>query len=182
MNEFLNLETDRLILRNIGMEDNEFILGLFSNEDVNRYLFDAEPLKDLSGADDIIDFYLKPEPRNQHRWIIIRKEDNTKMGTCGFHCWDRDKASAEMGYDLKKEYWGNGYMEEALKQIIEFSYTKMKIQEINACIYVDNSKSIRLVKKLGFKLNGSKNELFRGKEYLHDVYTLFIKTHKGENI
>ena len=75
---------------------------------------------------------------------------------------------------MKKEYWGNGYMEEALKHIIEFAYNKMRIKKINACIYVDNSKSIKLVEKLGFKLNGSKNELFRGKEYLHHVYTLFI--------
>ena len=53
-------------------------------------------------------------------------------------------------------------------------YKIMKIKEINACIYVENLKSIRLVEKLGFKLNGSKTETFRGKAYLHDVYTLFI--------
>ena len=171
---FDNLDTERLLLKNIGIEDRDFIFSVFSNDDVNKYLFDAEPLTDILGADEIISFYLETEPKNQHRWIIIRKTDNAKMGTCGFHCWDKDNGKADIGYDLKKDFWGNGYMEEALKQIIEFAHNKMKIKEINACIYVENSKSIRLVKKLGFKVNGSKNELFRGKEYLHNVYTLFI--------
>ena len=31
------------------------------------------PLTDISGADEIIEFYTVPEPRNQNRWIIIRK-------------------------------------------------------------------------------------------------------------
>ena len=171
---FENLETNRLLLENIGIEDREFIFSVFSNDDVNKYLFDAEPLTDISGADEIISFYLETEPKNQHRWIIIRKTDNVKMGTCGFHCWDVNNGKVDIGYDLKKDFWGNGYMEEALKQIIEFAHKIMKIKEINACIYVDNSKSIRLIDKLGFKLNGSKTETFKGKEYLHDVYTLFI--------
>ena len=42
---FKELETDRLILKNISPEDNEFIYTLFSNDQVNKYLFDAEPLK-----------------------------------------------------------------------------------------------------------------------------------------
>ena len=80
---FESLMTDRLILRNIGNDDRDFIFSLFSDDDVNMYLFDAEPLTDISGADEIISFYLEPEPRNQHRWIIIRKADSVKMGTCG---------------------------------------------------------------------------------------------------
>ena len=171
---FENLETDRLLLKNIGNDDRDFIYSMFSNNDVNKYLFDAEPLTDISGADEIINFYLEPEPRIQHRWIIIKKLDNVKIGTCGFHCWDHDNAKVDMGYDLKKEFWGNGYMQEAIKEIIIFAKNKMKTKEVNACIYIENSKSINLVKKLGFIKNGSKNEIFRGKEYLHNIYTLRI--------
>ena len=169
---FENLETGRLILKNIGNEDRDFIYSMFSNEDVNKYLFDAEPLTDISGADEIINFYLEPEPKNQHRWIIVRKTDNVKMGTCGFHCWDHDNAIVDMGYDLKKDFWGNGFMQESLNKIIEFAKNKMSIMGINACIYMENTKSINLVEKLNFIKNGTKNEIFRGKEYLHHIYRL----------
>lgn len=169
---FNNIETDRLLLKNIGAEDREFIFSQFSDDDINMFLFDAEPLSDISGADEIIEFYLKPEPRQQHRWIVIRKADGLKMGTCGFHCWNMKDSRVEIGYDLKKECWGNGYMYEALDAIIQFARDCMDIKEINACIYMENHKSINLVEKFGFVPAGSRNEVFKGKEYPHTIYSL----------
>jgi [ribosomal protein S5]-alanine N-acetyltransferase len=170
-----NIETDRLVLKNIDGGDREFIFSQFSDDDINKYLFDAEPLTDIRGADEIIDFYLKPEPRPQHRWVVIRKADGVKMGTCGFHCWSITDSKVEIGYDLKKEFWGNGYMHEALDHIMEFAKNDMKVKEINACIYIENSRSIALVEKLDFVLIGSKYELFKGKKYLHNIYSLNLK-------
>lgn len=169
---FNNLETSRLTLKNIGTEDRDFIFGLFSNGDVTRYLYDAKPLTDVSGADDIINLFLEPEPRNQHRWIIIRKSDNAKMGTCGFHRFDKNDLSAEMGYDLHKEFWGNGYMQEAISAIIKFAEQTMAVKTINAHVYIDNIKSICLMDKLGFRVSDTKNYVFRNDEYPHKVYTL----------
>lgn len=151
-----------------------FTKNQFSDDVVNRYLFDAEPLTDINGADEIITFYIQPEPRLQHRWVIVRKSDGVKMGTCGFHCWNLTNCKVEVGYDLKEEFWGNGYMQEAIKEIIAFAIAEMNIKEIIACIYIDNQRSIRLVEKLGFVLSGSSVELFRNKDYLHNRYSLYI--------
>lgn len=169
---FNNIETDRLILKNIGIEDRDFIFSQFSDEVVNRYLFDAEPVADIQEADEIIAFYLEPEPRFQHRWILVKKSDGTKMGTCGFHCWNPQEGKVEIGYDLKEEHWGKGYMQEAMHEIISFAMNQMRIKEINACIYIDNQRSNHLVEKLGFILSGSMNQTFRDKDYLHNIYSL----------
>jgi ribosomal-protein-alanine N-acetyltransferase len=177
---FKELQTDRLLLKNISSDDRDFIFTVFSNDDVNRYLYDAEPLTDISGADDIINFYLEPEPRNQHRWIIIRKADNAKMGTCGFHCWDKNNAKTEIGYDLLKEYWGNGYMQEAIGETINFAERVMSIKQIDANIFVDNIKSIKLLEKFGFIFTGIKNYTFRGMEYPHKVYTKCINENQNK--
>lgn len=171
---FDNIETERMILKNIAVEDRDFIFSEFSDAVVNRYLFDAEPLVDIEGADEIINFYIQPEPRLQHRWIMLRKSDEIKMGTCGFHCWDQEKGKVDVGYDLKEKFWGNGYMQEAMKRIIEFAVDRMNIREISACVYIDNVRSIALAKKLGFILSGTSCELFRGKEYAHNIYSLYI--------
>lgn len=172
---FNNIETERLLLKNIGMDDREFILSQFSDDVVNKYLFDAEPLTNMEGAEEIIDFYIQPEPRLQHRWIIIKKSDGEKMGTCGFHCWNLSEGNIEVGYDLKEAFWGNGYMQEAMKAIIMFAAKNMHIKEISACIYVDNQRSIRLAENLGFVLAGSSYEIFRNKKYLHNRYSLFLE-------
>ncbi|WP_017413827.1 GNAT family N-acetyltransferase [Clostridium tunisiense] len=171
---FTNLETERLLLKNINVKDREFIFDMFSNQMVNKYLFDAEPLTDISGADEIIEFYLEPEPRLQHRWIIIRKSDGVKMGTCGFHCWNTSNSTVDVGYDLKEQFWGNGYMQEAVKEIVGFAKDKMKIETISASIYIENKKSVKLAESLGFTRVGYSTELFRGKEYQHYRYSLIF--------
>jgi ribosomal-protein-alanine N-acetyltransferase len=172
---FTNLETERLFLKNIDTSDRDFVFSMFSDDVVTKYLFDEEPLIDISGADEIINSYLEPEPRTHHRWIIIRKSDNTKMGTCGFHCWNRPKKIVEVGYDLKEQFWGNGYMQEAVREIIAFAKDKMDIEEICANIYIENQKSKKLAESLGFVVSGYTSEFFRNQEYKHYKYSLYLR-------
>ncbi len=171
---FVDIETTRLHLKNISMEDRDFIYYQFSDDAVNRYLFDAKPMSDANEADELIRFYLQPEPRAQHRWILTRKTDGVKMGTCGFHCWNRKDGSVEVGYDLKQEFWGQGYVSEAMMAIIAFARESMDVKTISACISVDNQKSIRVVEKLGFMPTGLEMLEFRGTEYPHRRYVLTL--------
>lgn len=170
---FKELVTDRLLLKNISMCDREFVFAHFSNNEINRYLFDAEPVTDYDGADEIINSYLQPEPRPHHRWVLVKKSDGTKIGTCGFHNWDIASNSCDIGYDLHPDFWGNGYMLEALKSICAFAKSDMKIRYINAVIYIDNRGSMKLAQRLGFAFTGQmKDEIFRGERYPHKVLTL----------
>jgi len=170
---FCELETERLFLKNISYADREFILRQFSDESVNAYLFDAEPPTSLLEADAIINFYVQPEPRAQHRWILHRKGDDSKLGTCGFHCWKRDQRWADIGYDLQPQYWGQGYMTEALRAVMSFASREMGLSRIDAHIYAGNTKSIALVRKFNFAFGGETEHcLFRGKTHLHHIYTL----------
>ena len=70
---FKDLETQRLILKSISRNDRDFIFSQFSDNVVTQYLYDNEPLMDMNGADEIIKFYIQPEPRLQHRWIMVKK-------------------------------------------------------------------------------------------------------------
>jgi [ribosomal protein S5]-alanine N-acetyltransferase len=171
---FTELETSRLWLKNIEIEDREFIFKQFSNKTVNQYLYDAAPLIIAEEADEIIGFYLKEEPRNRHRWIITAKENGEKLGTCGFHCWNVNDGTVEMGYDLFGDFWGHGYMRESIKEIIDFAINKMKIKRIIACIYIENHKSINVVTHFGFQQIGMKNEVFNNTEYPHFIFALDV--------
>ena len=170
---FRELETDRLLLKNISQEDREFIFALFSDDRINQYLFDSEPLADIGEADEIIDFYTQPEPRMQHRWVLVSKSDGVKLGTCGFHIWDKSSACCDIGYELYPDFWSKGYMSEAIREILGFAQNDMQIKYINACIYPDNHASVRLAEKLGFVFNGQmKDEIFRGEKYPHKILIL----------
>jgi ribosomal-protein-alanine N-acetyltransferase len=96
------------------------------------------------------------------------------MGTCGFHVWNRAEANVEVGYDLKAEFWRQGYMREALETAFTFAENEMQVKEIDACIAVDNQRSIRLAESFGFVLSGATSLSFRGQNYPHHVYTLHL--------
>ena len=109
-------------------------------------LYDAEPLISIEGADEIIDYYNEPEPRDHHRWVLVRKDDGTRIGTCGFHLWDREKKCCDIRYDLYPDYWSKEYMCESLFAIIDFAINEMDVRSINACIYSENVKLYELCK------------------------------------
>lgn len=172
---FKELETKRLRLKNIGYEDADFVYKEFSTDEVNNYLYDAEPISSTAEAKQLIEFYTQEEPRNQHRWIIIMKDTNEKIGTCGFHCWDRMNGIVEIGYDLQPDYWRKGYTSEALEEIIKFAKNEMNVISIIAHIAERNIASIQSVIKLGFyKTNDTYFEEFHEKRYLHYIYQLDV--------
>lgn len=51
------------------------------------------------------------------------------MGTCGFHCWNNEERKVDVGYDLKEQFWGKGYMREAMEELIKFALDEMHIKE-----------------------------------------------------
>lgn len=170
---FSELETDRLFLKNISTEDRNFIFAQFSNTEVIRYL-DAEPLTDIQEADELIDFYIQAKPRIRHRWVIVRKDDGIKLGTCGFYDWDKSTGSCSFVCDLFPDYWGNGYMYEAVKKILTFVKVNMKIKRIYACTHIDNKNAIKMVEKLGFVFTEQIEVEFitEKKKYLHKILTI----------
>ena len=172
--KFPNLETDRLILRNVGNEDIDFIYRLFSNEKVCEFLYDEELFTTRNEATEFVEWNSNPEEKGFNRWILVEKSNNQQLGTCGFHCWDRTNNIAEIGYDLWHEYWGQGYMKEGLISAIESGFNNMALNRINAFVALENINSIKLLEKLGFKNEGVYRDkhLFRGKYYDHYSFSL----------
>lgn len=169
---FTNIETNRLMLRCIDHSDRDFILEEFQNDFINRYLYDEEPMTDISQADELIDFYTETEPRKQNRWVLVDKTTNTKLGTCGFHLWNPAHREVEIGFELMEQYNRRGYMLEAAEAIIDFARQKMKVERIKAIVYVENQSCIKLLERLGFIKAGEEETEFRGQIYLHHVYAL----------
>ncbi|WP_331281079.1 GNAT family N-acetyltransferase [Bacillus sp. EB01] len=77
------------------------------------------------------------------------------MGTVGFHYLrgQGGVTKAEVGYDLSKRYWGNGFMVEAMKKAISFGFQQMELDVIDATVDENNQRSIQLLKKLGFSVD-----------------------------
>jgi [ribosomal protein S5]-alanine N-acetyltransferase len=147
--ENLSLETVRMNLRILTLDDSEEVFRHFSDADVTRFM-DIEPCKDIKEAEEIIRFHLED---SGCRWGLFEKTTNHFMGTLGYHYLRRTERDfiAEIGFDLSKIYWGKGFMQEALKEVILFGFTNMGLSSIDATVETENERSINLMTKLGFK-------------------------------
>ena len=151
---FSNLETERLHLQNLSPAHRYFIYVLFTNDDVLRFHYEEDRYTDLNDADAEIAELNQPEPRDQHCWVLVRKTDGIAMGTCVINNWDRSAAFCEVHYDMYPNFWGNGYMTEALRAILEFARDEMKVYCIEVDVNQEKEKSVRLLERLGFAYNG----------------------------
>ena len=176
-NDFPDLETERLILRRMEQADIDFVFRHFSNPKIAQYLMDEPPVTELAQAQEIIQFYLESTGKAYNRWVMVRKSDQQPIGTVGFHKWAKRYFRAEIGYDLSPDFWGQGYMIEALKAVIANGFGRMRLNRIEALIYIDNDLSIQLVERLNFKREGLLRDYFYLDEKFHDhfLYALLKK-------
>ncbi len=171
---FPAITTERLVLRDFTETDIDFVYRHFSDPEVCRYLLDEPPLTDLSQAKILLDFLQNSEGKNYNRWAIELKSSGQVIGTCGYHHWQKDYFRAEIGYDLAPDYWGQGYMSEALAAAIDNGFERMNLHRIDALVYPENLRSVHLLQKLGFQIEGTLRDYFYqdGKYYDHYILSL----------
>ena len=152
---FPQLETTRLVLREITLNDAEFYFRHFNNEKVVEGCCFPGP-KNLKAAKEELEFYcINPFKDNRGiRWGITRKGSNELIGTLGYYEWNKTARRAEIGYDLDPAYWGQGVMTEALGAVLKFGFEQMGLNRIQAIIDSENARSLKLVCRLGFKKEG----------------------------
>ena len=84
---FPKLETERLLLRELTIEDAEGIFACFSNDDVTRY-YGQETLDNIEQAERFVDFFSKSYIEKRGiRWGIERIGTKGIIGTTGFNAW-----------------------------------------------------------------------------------------------
>ena len=111
------------------------------------------------------------------RWAVTLKEDTERLiGTAGFNVWHTWNNSAEIGYDLARAHWGRGLMVEALEPIIDFGFTRMALNRIEADATVGNHASSRVLEKLGFHREGLLRQRGYWKGSYHDVWLYSLLT------
>ncbi|MBE6845711.1 MAG: GNAT family N-acetyltransferase [Ruminococcus sp.] len=86
---------------------------------------------------------------------------------------DKGYGSYEIGYTFNKEYQGNGYASESIKGMMKYAFSTLGVRRIFAEIDTRNSKSIRLVERVGMRKEAEHKELFPRKGE-NDVYNDFF--------
>lgn len=166
---FPSLQTERLILREIQPEDVNALLKLFGNKEVVRFI-EMQPIKTIEQADEWLRWMGGAfANKDGLRWGVTLL-DGTFIGSAGLHRWNREAGYAEIGCDISYPFWGNGYGQEAMQRIINFGWERMNLNRIEASVVRDNNRSVHVMKKMGFKQEGTlRQRVLKGGKY-YDVH------------
>lgn len=169
MSLFPLIETERLILRQLRTTDAPDVFHYFSKDEVTQY-YDLESFTQAWQAEQLIEKFNKRfENKEGFRWGITFKPEDRIIGTCGFHNWEKEHSRAEIGYELTPEYWQKGIMTEVIRAVLDFGFSKLELNRIEAFIDRDNISSKKLLEKTGFKEEGTLRDYFFEKNRFVDA-------------
>ena len=166
------LETKRLIIREMSLDDIDRVIDIYGHEEITRYMEGLYPKEQEleymeKYIENIYGFY------GYGMWIVAKK-DGTVIGRAGFEYYAKQEIAGDelmgslalnektveneeegyhmLGYVIDRDYQNMGYAYEACKSIIEYAKEVLMIKNMYVRIHKDNEKSIKLAKKLGFKI------------------------------
>lgn len=173
---FRTLETPRLILRDIRMEDiQEYYERLFSDGDVCRYLL-FDPHQDIGESYEQIQGILQQyEEGKFYRWGITEKGDDSLIGIIGLVRIEEETSQCSFAYLLGCDYWNRGYGTEVLKEVIRFAFEELELKRIVADHMAENPASGAVMRKAGMTHIGTEKGKYEKQCVLHDAQVYEIR-------
>ena len=154
----VNIETERLIIREIRESDIDGMFELDSNAEVHKYLGN-HPIKTKKEAENVIQFI-----RNQYkergigRFAVIEKKSGDFIGWSGFKLNKGEKETLngfdnfiDIGYRFIPKYWKKGYGLEAAIACLDFGFKSLNYNIIYAAADIKNVGSNKILQKIGLQ-------------------------------
>jgi [ribosomal protein S5]-alanine N-acetyltransferase len=171
---FENLTSERLILRQITIEDVEEIFSLRSNPETMKYIPRPLITKQEEAIEHINLIQDKIETNEGINWAITLKGSNKMIGIIGHYRVQWEHFRSEVGYMLLPEYEKKGIITEAVGLAINFGFNQMKMHSLEAVIDPENHASAKVLEKNGFikEAHLKEAEFYNGKFIDRVIYSL----------
>jgi [ribosomal protein S5]-alanine N-acetyltransferase len=157
----LTIETSHLIMRDLQETDLQPFFALSSDPAITQFQTFIQVENEAQAAE-----WLKnaarhnlKQPREAYNMAVIRKQEQQWIGWIGMGSpRDTSLGDLDFGYALSRQYWGMGYMTEALRGMVDFSFRELGIQSMFGACEVENVASARVMEKAGFRLSATYEE------------------------
>ncbi len=145
-------ETERLFLRKLQDYDVDEIFKMRSDEEIMRFIRTPQTEREES-----LHWIKMISARWDNEKIgfcgVIEKETKEFVGWCGL--WKLVETNEiEVGYAIKKEFWGKGYATEAAQVCLKYGFEELNLEKIVAVAFPENEPSQNVMKRLGMKRIG----------------------------
>src|SRR5258708_10936442 len=145
------LETHRLLLRRLSVDDAGFILRLLNEPSFIQNIGDRNVRTIEEARAYILNGPVASyETHGFGLWMVETKDAGTHIGICGL--LKREVLEdVDIGYALLPEFWSQGYALESASAVMSYAREKLRAERVLAVVNADNQSSIRLLEKLGFQ-------------------------------
>ncbi len=147
------LETQRLVLRRLKMDDLEALFALYSDEETRQYF--PEKTLNLEQTKLELEWFLNGHPSYPELglWATIYKPTGGFIGRCGLLPWTIESShEVEVSYLIDKAFWGQGLATEAARAILEYGFGDLNLSRLICLIDPENIASKRVAEKIGMRL------------------------------
>jgi len=172
------LETKRLILRSLTMDDFNAVHSWAGNPANTRYMSWGPNTEQQTR-----DFLASVKPGKD--FAVVLKETGVVIGSCGIYPDDKND-TAELGWILHMDYWKNGYGTELGGELIRYGFEDLKLRRIVAPCAAVNYGSYRVMERNGMRREALHVKAFWArvdKEWIDEaIYAILAEEYFDENI
>ncbi len=144
----VTLQTDRLTLRMLGETDLDAYAEMCADPEVMRYIGDGQPLARPMAWRNLALMVGHWTLRGYGLWAAEERSSGALVGRIGF--WNPEGWPAfELGWMLRRAFWGRGYATEAARTALQFAFTRLGQPRVISLIHPENAASIRVAQRLG---------------------------------
>ena len=146
------LETKRLLLRHLVMDDLDALFALYRDDEIRHYF--PEGTLTYEETKEELEWFLNGHPSHPELglWATIYKETGQFIGRCGLLPWTIDGCyEVEVAYLLDKKYWGQGLATEAAQALVQYGFEHLGLPRLICLIERENQASIRVATKIGMR-------------------------------
>jgi [ribosomal protein S5]-alanine N-acetyltransferase len=161
------IKTKRLTLRPLALSDAEALLEAFGDEETMRYWAHG-PVTSLEEMQRRVARFVTVEGLPD-AFAVAERDGGPAIGRVSLY--DFRYGGAEAGYVFSRKVWGKGYAREALGALLDYAFGERRLHRIALDIDPENTASIRLAQRMGFRWEGHFKEYFlRECVYLDSVF------------
>jgi RimJ/RimL family protein N-acetyltransferase len=147
------LETKHLTLRMFRESDIEAYAEMVADPDVMRFIGDGKPLSRPLAWRNLAMIVGHWHLRGYGLWAVEERGSGQLVGRIGF--WNPEGwPGFEIGWMLRRQFWGRGYATEGARTALEFAFTHLEQPDAISLIQRGNAASIRVAQRLGEQLAG----------------------------
>ncbi len=156
------IKTERLTLRRFTVEDAEAMYNNWAKDERVCKFLTWDPHESAQATAELLKIWCADyEKKDWYQWAIVHGE--TVIGSIAVVRISEQNELAELGYCIGYDFWGQGFMPEAAKGVIDFLFSEVNFNRIEICHAVKNPASGAVARKCGLTFEGTKKQEFKSR-------------------